>query len=32
MYTEYIRVTVSITGQPHSDYLSRIEKKKSHLF
>ena len=28
MYTEYIRVTVSITGQPHSDYLSRIEKKK----
>lgn len=30
-YTEYIRVTVSITGQPHSDYLSRIEKKKSPL-
>ena len=30
-YTEYIRVTASITGHPHSDYLSRIEKN-SHLF
>lgn len=31
MYTEYIRVTISITGQPHSDYLSRIEKKSPLL-